>query len=219
MIANRLAECPTSLAVMPRFQYHHTSPFHKSGFSLKPQPYRVHSDRLIIRTIGLVWHGMATILIIDDEAPLRALLSTALQSAGYDVVEASTGRAGLALYRQRAVDLVIVDMLMPELNGLEIISEFTREFLGAKVVAISGMGGDESMLNTAKLLGARQTLRKPFGIDQLLGMPVLAATTDKNVLDGLGRRSVGQNLRTISKSIVEEIGLCHAAMRLEWDRD
>lgn len=62
---------------------------------------------------------MATILIIDDEAPLRALLGTALQPAGHDVVEASRGREGLALYRQKPADLVIVDLLMPELSGLD----------------------------------------------------------------------------------------------------
>ena len=112
---------------------------------------------------------MATILVIDDEAPIRAFLSTILQSAGHEVVEASNGREGLGLYRQRPADLVIVDLLMPELNGLDTILEFTREFLNVKVVAISGMAnGDESLLSTARLLGARQSLRKPFGIAELL---------------------------------------------------
>ncbi len=105
---------------------------------------------------------MATILVMDDEAPIRTLLSTALQSAGHDAVEASNGRKGVALYRQRPVDLVIVDLLMPELNGLDTIMELTREFLNVKVIAVSGTVGDQSMLSTARLLGARQTLRKPF---------------------------------------------------------
>lgn len=112
---------------------------------------------------------MATILIIDDEASIRALLRTALQSAGHDVMEASRGREGLALYRHKPGDLVIVDLLMPELNGLDTILEFTREFLNVKVIAISGMDqGDQSLLSTARLLGARQSLRKPFGIEELL---------------------------------------------------
>ena len=112
---------------------------------------------------------MATILIIDDEAPIRALLGTALQSAGHDVVEVSRGREGLRLYRQKPADLVVVDLLMPELSGLDTILEFTREFLNVKVIAISGMGkGDQSLLSTARLLGARQSLRNPFGIEELL---------------------------------------------------
>lgn len=111
---------------------------------------------------------MARILVIDDEAPMRALLSTVLQSAGHEVAQAANGREGLASYRQRPAELVIVDMLMPELNGLDTILELTREFLNVKVIAISGVGGDQSMLNTARLLGAGQTLCKPFGIEKLL---------------------------------------------------
>ncbi|UVT15546.1 MAG: response regulator [Nitrospira sp.] len=111
---------------------------------------------------------MATILVIDDEAPVRAMLSTALRSAGHHVVEASTGREGIALYRQKPPHLVILDMLMPELNGLDTILELTREFLHVKVVAISGVGEDQSLLSTARLLGARHSLRKPFGIEELI---------------------------------------------------
>lgn len=69
---------------------------------------------------------MATILVIDDAAPIRLLLSTALQSEDHDVMQASSGREGLSLYQQRPLDLVIVDMLMPELNGLQTIMAFTR---------------------------------------------------------------------------------------------
>lgn len=113
---------------------------------------------------------MATILVIDDAAPVRTLVSTMLQSAGHQVVEAASGREGLALYRQRPADLVMVDMLMPELNGLDTIIALTREFLNVKVIAISGMDGERSLLSNARLLGARQTLRKPFGMEELLSM-------------------------------------------------
>ena len=82
---------------------------------------------------------MATILGIDDAAPIRLLLSTALQSEDHDVMQASSGREGLSLYQQRPLDLVIVDMMMPELNGLQTIMAFTRAFLNVKVIAVSGM--------------------------------------------------------------------------------
>jgi DNA-binding response OmpR family regulator len=111
---------------------------------------------------------MASILVMDDEAPIRTLLSIALQSAGYTVVEAANGREGLQLYRQRPADLVIVDLLMPELNGSDTIIELTREFLDIKVIAISGVFSEERLQKTARLLGARRTLRKPFGIEELL---------------------------------------------------
>jgi two-component system, response regulator, stage 0 sporulation protein F len=110
----------------------------------------------------------ATILIIDDEEPIRALLRFALEAAGYTVTEAANGRQGLDLYRQRPTDLIIADMLMPELNGLDLLLDLTREFLHAKVIAISGAGGEQNVLDVAKLLGARQTFEKPFSIPQLL---------------------------------------------------
>lgn len=112
---------------------------------------------------------MATILVMDDEAPIRTLLRTALESAGHRVVEASDGRSGIDLYRQHSPDVVITDILMPDLNGLDTIIELTREFLNVKVIAISGMQAESAgMLDTAKLLGARHTLRKPFSIQELL---------------------------------------------------
>jgi two-component system response regulator (stage 0 sporulation protein F) len=111
---------------------------------------------------------MATILIIDDEAPIRALPRTTLEAARHEVTEAANGRIGLELYRHRPTDLVITDILMPELNGLDMLLELTREFLHAKVIAISGAGGEQNVLDVAKLLGARSTLQKPFSMTRLL---------------------------------------------------
>jgi two-component system, response regulator, stage 0 sporulation protein F len=110
----------------------------------------------------------ATILIIDDTESVRALLRFALEAAGYEVTEAANGRQGLEQYRQRPTDLVITDILMPEMNGLDMLLELTREFLHAKVIAISGAGGEDNVLDVAKLLGARRTFQKPFSIPQLL---------------------------------------------------
>ena len=112
---------------------------------------------------------MASILIIDDEATIRGLLRSALEAVGHEVSEAVNGRQGLELYRHRPTDLVITDILMPELNGLDMLLEMTREFLDAKVIAISGAGGEANVLDVAKLLGARQTFKKPFNLQQLLG--------------------------------------------------
>jgi len=111
----------------------------------------------------------ATILIIDDEEIIRVLLRSALVAAGHEVVEAANGREGLELYRRRPADLVITDIIMPGLNGLDMLLELTREFLQAKVIAISGAGGEKNVLDVAKLLGARQTFQKPFSMPHLLG--------------------------------------------------
>jgi two-component system response regulator (stage 0 sporulation protein F) len=112
---------------------------------------------------------MAYILIIDDEDTIRVLLRSVLEAEGYEVAEAGNGRQGLVLYRQRPADLVITDILMPELNGLDMLLELTRHFLRAKVIAISGARGEKNVLDVAALLGARRTLQKPFSMPRLLG--------------------------------------------------
>ena len=77
---------------------------------------------------------MATILVIDDEEPIRALLRIALEGAGHEVLEASNGHLGLALYRASAADLIITDVVMPEIDRLEMMLELTRNFLNVKVM-------------------------------------------------------------------------------------
>lgn len=111
---------------------------------------------------------MAAILIIDNEPAIRTLLRIVVEGAGHRVIEAVNGREGVALYRQQPVDLVITDIHMPEMNGLDLILELTRQFLNVKVIAISGgLGENTTALDVAKLLGARQTLQKPFSVKAL----------------------------------------------------
>ena len=111
---------------------------------------------------------MTTILLIDDQEPIRKLLRTVLERAGYTVLEASNGRVGLELYRTQSADLIITDIAMPEMNGLELILELTRGILNVKVIAMSGEQGRANSLDAAKLLGARHTLQKPFSMEKLL---------------------------------------------------
>ncbi|HSF68415.1 MAG TPA: response regulator [Nitrospiraceae bacterium] len=83
-------------------------------------------------------------------------------------MEASNGRLGLSGYRERPADVVITDIDMPETTGLDLILELTRAFLHVKVIAISGAHDPELSLDRAKLLGARRTIHKPFGMPLLL---------------------------------------------------
>ncbi len=98
------------------------------------------------------------------------MLKRVLRSAGYQVLEAPDGRVGTLLYKSKRPDLVITDILMPEKEGIETITELRKEFSKAKILAISGGGMlDQSQyLEIAKTSGASDTLAKPFENEDLL---------------------------------------------------
>ena len=99
---------------------------------------------------------MASILIVDDDAPIRTLLRRILEEGGHQIREAENGESGLRLYRNAPADLVITDIMMPERDGMEVTLALTQEFLDARVIAITGATGDQNFLNVAKLFGARR---------------------------------------------------------------
>lgn len=113
---------------------------------------------------------MKRVLVIDDDEQLRALLSQILERAGYAVVEASDGGAGLKLFRAQPVDLVITDLIMPQMQGIETITELRRDFPHLPLVAISGggRGTRADHLSIAKQLGVLRTISKPFSRDEIL---------------------------------------------------
>ncbi len=114
---------------------------------------------------------MPSVLVVDDEDSIRQLIREALEHAGYEVREARDGKEGLRCYRLEPADLVIMDILMPDQDGLESIMTLRREFPAAKIIAITGgsdMIGILNFLDVAKMLGARRTLQKPFEMKALL---------------------------------------------------
>jgi two-component system response regulator (stage 0 sporulation protein F) len=111
---------------------------------------------------------MATIMVIDDEASIRSLLREVLEKAGHKVVEAKDGREALNLYQQDKADLLIMDLLMPEVDGLEATLQLTREYMDTKIIAITGAQGDRNFLEIAKLFGAHQAFEKPFDLQAML---------------------------------------------------
>jgi CheY-like chemotaxis protein len=110
---------------------------------------------------------MARILVIDDDAQIRETLRIILEHAQHEVVEAQNGRVGINLYRKEPSDIVIVDMIMPEVDGVETIADLRRDYPGVKIIAISGYS--EPHLRIAKKLGALRTLHKPFPLTELIG--------------------------------------------------
>jgi CheY-like chemotaxis protein len=111
---------------------------------------------------------MATLLLIDDEEQVRILFQAALEGAGYRVLTAENGKHALRLLKHQVVDLILVDILMPDMDGLELIRLFHKTQPASKIIAISGASGEWDYLDTAKCLGAHDTLRKPFTLQELL---------------------------------------------------
>ena len=114
--------------------------------------------------------GMARVLVIDDDELLRRALRAVLEAAGYDVIEAAEGAAGLRVQRDQGADLVLVDIFMPGVDGLEFIRTLRAELPHAKIIAMSGGGGTghADVLRMAAAFGASRTLRKPFKPRDLL---------------------------------------------------
>ena len=112
----------------------------------------------------------ARILVIDDDATLRSAVRRILERAGYDVLEAGDGDAGLRLHQEQGADVVIVDIFMPERDGLELIRDLRATSPQAKIVAMSGGGrsGKIDLLKDAAVFGAARTLWKPFEMTELL---------------------------------------------------
>ncbi|HZI22892.1 MAG TPA: response regulator, partial [Gemmatimonadales bacterium] len=81
---------------------------------------------------------MARILVMEDDPSFRNAVRVVLEAAGYEVIEAADGAVGLRLHREQGADLVLVDIFMPERDGLEVIRALKIEAPGAKIIAMSG---------------------------------------------------------------------------------
>ena len=110
------------------------------------------------------------ILVIDDDALVRQTLTLVLESEGYEVRSAPEGRQGLQAFRKRRPDLVISDIIMPDMEGIQTIMELRILSRDCPIIAISGGGrfGKIDFLTVAKELGATATLSKPFEQADLL---------------------------------------------------
>ena len=106
---------------------------------------------------------MAKVLVIDDEPDIRGIICRVLEAAGHDVTAFANGGGAIDHVRQEPADLLITDLFMPEVEGIETIREIHRLRADMPIIAISGVdfeGGD--YLSVARKFGASETLKKPF---------------------------------------------------------
>jgi two-component system, OmpR family, response regulator len=107
------------------------------------------------------------ILVIEDEARIRAFLTRGLEAEGYAVVASDNGTEGLALATAGAWDLVVLDLLLPGLGGLQLLRELHRERPRLPVVILSARSDLQTKLRGFEL-GATDYVPKPFSLDELL---------------------------------------------------
>src|SRR3954464_9734849 len=111
---------------------------------------------------------MAGIVVIDDQPRYRRLIAQVLTGAGHQVRQAADGAEGLAMCLERTPDLVITDIVMPRMEGIETILQISRHRPGVAMLAISGAEPASIYLRAATALGAAGSLPKPFTVEQLL---------------------------------------------------
>jgi len=113
---------------------------------------------------------MTRILIVDDDEQVRSMLRLTLERAGFDVAEAADGLEAVRAHRRAPADLVITDIVMPEMEGIETIRELRRERPDLPIIAISGGGqiAPEGYLQVAGKIGAARTFTKPVDRGELL---------------------------------------------------
>lgn len=115
---------------------------------------------------------MAKVLIIDDEADFREVIRTFLEIEGHEVVDAEDGEAGVIAARDNDPDLVITDILMPGMEGLEAIMKLMAMNPSIKIIAMSGGGRFQCdlYLDIARNFGAVAAIGKPFMARELIAL-------------------------------------------------
>ncbi|HEY3800065.1 MAG TPA: response regulator [Caulobacteraceae bacterium] len=117
---------------------------------------------------------MALVLVVDDDPVFREIATEMLRQAGYQVRQAENGRVATERAMPAAPDLAVVDMLMPERDGIETIGDLKTRWPGVRIIAVSsgGRGALDAgvLLRAAKALGADAALEKPLNHDTFLGL-------------------------------------------------
>jgi two-component system, OmpR family, KDP operon response regulator KdpE len=140
-----------------------------------------------------------TVLIVDDEKPLRDFVRRNLEVRGFNTQTAANGLEALALFNTLNVDLVIMDVMMPRMDGLETITRIRQHSL-VPVIVLSAMGEEADKIQALNL-GADDYLTKPFGVGELLArvQAVLRRTTYTEVSPGKERIVRGELIADLQR--------------------
>jgi len=131
-----------------------------------------------------------TILVVDDEPTLRETLAEALEADGFQVVTAADGREALARFREHRPDLVVLDLMLPELSGIE-VCRIVRQESGVPILMLTAKGSEVDKVVGLEL-GADDYVTKPFSLRELTArIRALLRRTDQPASDGPVMATVG----------------------------
>jgi two-component system nitrogen regulation response regulator NtrX len=148
---------------------------------------------------------MAAILIIDDEPGIRLTLASILEDEKYLIFSAEDAKVGLEILSREAVDLVLLDVLLPKMGGMEALEKIRDEYPYVEVVMISGHANINLAVRAVKT-GAFDFLEKPLSLDKIL-------TVCRNALAFKELREENKKLKKSSRPDYEEIIGTSAAIR------
>lgn len=129
---------------------------------------------------------MSRVLVVEDHAPMRAVMTAVLEGMGHQVYQAGNGREALRVQADANAELMLTDLFMPEMEGLETIRQMRSRYPQLRIMAVSGgssRGDAGDYLEMAMKFGAERALRKPFTIKEMtdavaaMGFPPQPAPT------------------------------------------
>jgi DNA-binding NtrC family response regulator len=144
---------------------------------------------------------MEKILVIDDERPIRSTLKEILEFEKFKVDDAEDGKAGFDLIQKNKYDLILCDIKMPKLDGMEVLEKSISLGIDTPFIMISGHGNVETAVEAIKK-GAYDFIQKPLDLNRIL-------VTLRNALD---RESIAQENITLKRKVSKGIKYASAAL-------
>ncbi|HBL16901.1 MAG: hypothetical protein A2X36_08155 [Elusimicrobia bacterium GWA2_69_24] len=151
---------------------------------------------------------MATILVTDDEQDMRLALMNTLEMAGYSVLDAGSGKEALERLKTAEIDLVLLDIRLPDMDGVQILKKIKVEHPGLPVIMCTGFGSLETAVKTVQL-GAADYISKPFENKDLF----------QRIEKALSKRQLKAQSGPITMRLMRELGVEAKAVEPSRDED
>ena len=112
------------------------------------------------------------VCIVDDEENIREIYETILKKSGYDVITAANGAEGLKLIKEQRPDVVLADIMMPEVDGIEMISEIRKDkdLIGIPVVVMTNIDNEETFKKAGELSTSFYLIKSLFGPEKVVSI-------------------------------------------------